>query len=87
MRAFWWTATLLSASVLVAGQVSSITSLVTYISSSNTKGKDNEAYSPPYYPSPWGDGKGEWAEAYEKARDFVSQLTLAEKVNLTTGTG
>lgn len=32
-------------------------------------------------------GQGEWAEAYAQARDFVSQLTLAEKVNLTTGTG
>ncbi|KAI1810752.1 glycoside hydrolase family 3 protein [Poronia punctata] len=28
-----------------------------------------------------------WEEAYVKARDFVSQLTLAEKVNLTTGVG
>ncbi|KAI0437260.1 glycoside hydrolase family 3 protein [Xylaria telfairii] len=28
-----------------------------------------------------------WEEAYAKARDFVSQLTLAEKVNLTTGIG
>ncbi|THW35907.1 putative beta-glucosidase [Aureobasidium pullulans] len=43
--------------------------------------------SPPYYPSPWGTGAGEWAGAYEKARAFVSQLTLAEKVNLTTGVG
>ncbi|KAH9222839.1 putative beta-glucosidase A [Leptodontidium sp. 2 PMI_412] len=32
-------------------------------------------------------GQGEWADAYEKARDFVSQLTLLEKVNLTTGVG
>lgn len=30
---------------------------------------------------------GEWAEAYQKAADFVSQLTLLEKVNLTTGVG
>ena|ERR1700712_3118242 len=46
------------------------------------------AYSPPFYPSPWMDGKApEWAEAYSKARDFVSQLTLLEKVNLTTGVG
>ncbi|KAI5251760.1 putative beta-glucosidase [Aureobasidium subglaciale] len=43
--------------------------------------------SPPYYPSPWGTGAGEWASAYEKAIAFVSQLTLAEKVNLTTGVG
>ena len=43
--------------------------------------------SPPKYPSPWGSGQGEWTAAYSKARAFVSQLTLEEKVNLTTGTG
>ena len=41
--------------------------------------------SPPSYPSPWGEGTGDWAEAYQKAHAFVSQLTLLEKVNLTTG--
>nr|ACD86466.1 beta-glucosidase [Penicillium decumbens] len=45
------------------------------------------AYSPPFYPSPWATGEGEWAEAYKKAVDFVSGLTLAEKVNITTGAG
>ncbi|KAI1469408.1 glycoside hydrolase family 3 protein [Daldinia caldariorum] len=39
------------------------------------------------YPSPWGTGGPGWDEAYEKAREFVSKLTLLEKVNLTTGTG
>ncbi|RCI15335.1 hypothetical protein L249_6563 [Ophiocordyceps polyrhachis-furcata BCC 54312] len=44
--------------------------------------------SPPFYPSPWMDPEADgWAEAYAKARDFVSRLTLVEKVNLTTGTG
>lgn len=43
--------------------------------------------SPPYYPSPWGEGLGDWDVAYAKARTFVSQLTLTEKVNLTTGVG
>ncbi|EME46677.1 glycoside hydrolase family 3 protein [Dothistroma septosporum NZE10] len=43
--------------------------------------------SPPKYPSPWGAGSGDWSGAYDKAREFVSQLTLVEKVNLTTGTG
>ncbi|KAJ9637203.1 hypothetical protein H2201_001601 [Coniosporium apollinis] len=33
------------------------------------------------------DGSGEWAEAYRRAQQFVSQLTLLEKVNLTTGVG
>ncbi len=45
------------------------------------------ASSPPYYPSPWIEGTGEWASAYARAQDFVRQLTLLEKVNLTTGTG
>ena len=44
--------------------------------------------SPPFYPSPWmkQDTVG-WEDAYGKAKDFVSQLTLLEKVNLTTGVG
>ncbi|KAF1816063.1 hypothetical protein P152DRAFT_454310 [Eremomyces bilateralis CBS 781.70] len=43
--------------------------------------------SPPFYPSPWMDGSGGWEEAYRKAQKFVKQLTLLEKVNLTTGVG
>lgn len=44
--------------------------------------------SEPHYPSPWmNPNTGGWEEAYVKAKDFVSQLTLMEKVNLTTGTG
>lgn len=44
--------------------------------------------SDPFYPSPWmsPDAVG-WEDAYIKAKDFVSQLTLTEKVNLTTGVG
>ena len=49
--------------------------------------QQNAEFSPPYYPSPWGSGAGEWASAYAKAQAFVSQLTLTEKVNLTTGVG
>lgn len=41
--------------------------------------------SPPFYPSPWMNGEGDWVDAYHKAREFVSQMTLVEKVNLTTG--
>ena len=44
--------------------------------------------SPPSYPAPWarGDAAG-WEDAYAKAKEFVSGLTLLEKVNLTTGVG
>lgn len=46
------------------------------------------AYSPPYYPSPWMDPDVDgWQDAYAQAKAFVSELTLLEKVNLTTGTG
>ena len=46
------------------------------------------AYSEPVYPSPWMNPDAEgWEEAYAQAKAFVSQLTLLEKVNLTTGVG
>ncbi|KAI5195565.1 glycoside hydrolase family 3 protein [Aureobasidium subglaciale] len=48
-------------------------------------GAQTNQTSPPRYPSPWGTGVGEWAEAYDKAIAIVEQLTLEEKVNLTTG--
>ncbi len=43
--------------------------------------------SPPSYPSPWMRGGNGWQDAYAKAQQFVSQLTLLEKINLTTGVG
>ncbi|KAE8149638.1 putative beta-glucosidase A [Aspergillus avenaceus] len=59
---------------------------LTAVSAASAK-QDDLAYSPPFYPSPWADGQGDWAGAYQRAVDIVSQMTLAEKVNLTTGTG
>lgn len=49
--------------------------------------EDNGYFSPPYYPAPNGGWLSSWSEAYEKAYNVVSNMTLAEKVNLTTGTG
>ncbi|KAK1656707.1 glycoside hydrolase superfamily [Colletotrichum godetiae] len=43
------------------------------------------AQSPPVFPSPSGQGKGIWKNAYERATNLVSQLTLEEKVNITRG--
>ncbi|KAH7374488.1 beta-glucosidase [Plectosphaerella cucumerina] len=46
------------------------------------------AYSPPSYPSPWMDPSADgWQDAYAKAFAVVSEMTLLEKVNLTTGVG
>lgn len=53
--------------------------------------KYNEAppdgQSPPWYPSPKGGTVKSWAQSYKKAAVMVEKMTLAEKVNITTGTG
>ncbi|MCJ1478274.1 hypothetical protein MMC13_006951 [Lambiella insularis] len=43
--------------------------------------------SPPSYPAPWVSGLGDWGASIAKAQALVAQMTLAEKVNLTTGVG
>ncbi|KAJ5093501.1 hypothetical protein N7456_009362 [Penicillium angulare] len=48
---------------------------------------DNDYASPPFYPTPHGGWVSDWSDAYAKAYEVVSNMTLAEKVNLTTGTG
>ncbi|OAA70341.1 Glycoside hydrolase, family 3 [Cordyceps fumosorosea ARSEF 2679] len=46
-----------------------------------------EGRSPPWYPTPKGGTVSQWAESYAKAAKMVGSMTLAEKVNITTGTG
>lgn len=41
--------------------------------------------SPPVYPSPIATGLGDWAEVYTQAYALVSQMTNAEKQNVTIG--
>jgi len=41
--------------------------------------------SSPVFPSPNVTATGDWTDAVQKAQKFVAQLTLPEKVNLTTG--
>jgi beta-glucosidase len=43
--------------------------------------------SPPYYPAPHGGWTGDWTESYAKAKALVDVMTLAEKTNITSGTG
>ncbi|EMC94844.1 glycoside hydrolase family 3 protein [Baudoinia panamericana UAMH 10762] len=40
-----------------------------------------------WYPSPQGGTVEAWRQSYERAAALVSQMTLVEKVNITTGTG
>ena len=41
----------------------------------------------PYYPAPNGGWIASWNASYAKAAAVVRKMTLAEKVNLTSGTG
>ncbi|KAL8720085.1 MAG: hypothetical protein Q9225_002992 [Loekoesia sp. 1 TL-2023] len=90
----WLAGILLAAAPLVNAQDGNTTAPFPNATYSNASSPDpaagptsGTAFSPPYYPSPWGSGAGNWTTAYERARAFVSQLTLLEKVNLTTGVG
>lgn len=47
----------------------------------------SEYVAAPYYPTPPGGWLPSWADSYAKAQTVVANMTLAEKVNLTTGTG
>ncbi|KAF2669413.1 hypothetical protein BT63DRAFT_446947 [Microthyrium microscopicum] len=46
-----------------------------------------DGQSPAFYPSPKGGSAREWADSYAKAAKMVRQMTLPEKVNVTTGIG
>lgn len=46
-----------------------------------------DGQSPPWYPTPVGGTVTAWESSYEKAKLMVEKMTLAEKVNVTTGTG
>jgi hypothetical protein len=41
----------------------------------------------PYYPTPHGGWASDWSVSYAKAQALVGQMTLAEKTNITAGTG
>lgn len=45
------------------------------------------AVSEPWFPSPRGGSSPQWRASYAKAARVVVRMTLAEKVNITTGTG
>jgi hypothetical protein len=44
-------------------------------------------YVPPYYPAPYGGWVDSWQGSYAKAKALVDSMTLAEKTNITAGTG
>lgn len=40
-----------------------------------------------YYPAPFGGWTADWADSYERAKALVDRMTLAEKTNITSGSG
>lgn len=53
----------------------------------NKTGVPKDGESDAWYPSPKGGTLEAWKESYKKAAALVDQMTLVEKVNVTTGTG
>ncbi|OHF02783.1 glycosyl hydrolase family 3 N terminal domain-containing protein [Colletotrichum orchidophilum] len=41
----------------------------------------------PYYPAPYGGWASDWTDSYRRAKAVVDTMTLAEKTNITSGTG
>ncbi len=41
----------------------------------------------PYYPTPYGGWTPDWVDSYAKAEALVRNMTLAEKTNITAGSG
>lgn len=41
----------------------------------------------PYYPAPYGGWTSGWSDSYKRAKALVDRMTLAEKTNITSGTG
>lgn len=50
-------------------------------------GVPSDGASEPWYPAPNGGTVEQWKASYEKAARIVRQMTIVEKVNVTTGTG
>lgn len=81
--------TRLSGCLTLVSLFTPLTTLASPIADSPLAARDSDdAYtSIPYYPAPKGGWVSSWSDTYEKAHRVVSNMTLAEKVNLTTGTG
>ncbi|KAK5132211.1 hypothetical protein LTR08_009271 [Meristemomyces frigidus] len=53
----------------------------------NSGGVPEDGQSEPWYPAPRGGTVRLWEKSYARAAELVGQMTLVEKVNVTTGTG
>ncbi|KPM42660.1 putative beta-glucosidase F [Neonectria ditissima] len=59
-----------------------------FVSTTPTEKRADVVYKTlPYYPAPFGGWVDEWKGSYEKAKKLVDSMTLAEKTNITAGSG
>lgn len=63
-----------------------LVNLAAFGSGAPAKGSDGFVAAP-YYPAPYGGWVEDWANSYAKAKKLVDSMTLAEKTNVTSGTG
>lgn len=73
----------LISAILIAGLVILLFSLGWMFKTSTPP----DGQSPPWYPAPRGGTLDPWRQSYEKAAAMVREMSLVEKVNITTGTG
>lgn len=68
-----------------------VTSLLTGLSQGATIGRRADVPAPyvaaPYYPAPYTGWIPSWSDSVQKAKALVDTMTLAEKANITAGTG
>lgn len=68
-----------------------VTSLLTGLSQGASIGKRAPVPAPyvaaPYYPAPYTGWIPSWSDSVQKAKALVDTMTLAEKANITAGTG
>lgn len=68
-----------------------VTGLLTGLSQGATIGRRDPVPAPyvaaPYYPAPYTGWIPSWSDSVQKAKALVDTMTLAEKANITAGTG
>lgn len=68
-----------------------MTSLLTGLSQGASIGRRAPVPAPyvaaPYYPAPYTGWIPSWSDSVQKAKALVDTMTLAEKANITAGTG
>ncbi len=61
--------------------------LVAAVAPRGAASSSSNFHVPAYYPAPYGGWVDTWAGSYSRAKALVDTMTLAEKTNITAGSG